>query len=337
MTHIQQRRDTFAAWTLVNPVLMDGEAGHERDTGRWKLGDGVTPYIDLPYKSGVDSVAGKTGVVTLDVADVAGAAPLASPTFTGTPKATTPSALEDSTRIATTEWVRDLPFAPLASPAFTGNPTAPTPTATDDDTSIATTGYVQDNIGLGSRLGPTEMTQRTTSYNAMTEAGWYVMSGTAPDGPVAATTYLEVRASGTDYVMQTATLVSGNGSYTRFKTSPITWGAWKFEASDNNIGISAGSGWVSSNSSGYRRGNIMTVVVDITRDAQSGIGPANVAAAYVPTGYRPPAQIYTLGVDSASGGSVAIYMTVSGEIRFIFGRAAGSVSLGFFTYAIGTS
>ena len=61
MTHIQQRRDTFAAWTLANPVLMDGEAGHEKDTGRWKLGDGVTAYIDLPYKTGVQSVAGRTG------------------------------------------------------------------------------------------------------------------------------------------------------------------------------------------------------------------------------------------------------------------------------------
>ena len=37
-------------------------------------------------------------------------------------------------------------YAPLASPSFTGTPTAPTPAAGDDDTSIATTAFVQDAI-----------------------------------------------------------------------------------------------------------------------------------------------------------------------------------------------
>jgi hypothetical protein len=38
-------------------------------------------------------------------------------------------------------------YATLASPAFTGTPTAPTPTAGDDSTKIATTAYVQDELG----------------------------------------------------------------------------------------------------------------------------------------------------------------------------------------------
>ena len=38
-------------------------------------------------------------------------------------------------------------FAPLASPAFTGTPTAPTPTAGDSSTKVATTEFVQDRIG----------------------------------------------------------------------------------------------------------------------------------------------------------------------------------------------
>jgi len=37
--------------------------------------------------------------------------------------------------------------APTASPAFTGNPTAPTPSAGDNDTSVATTEFVKDAIG----------------------------------------------------------------------------------------------------------------------------------------------------------------------------------------------
>lgn len=38
-------------------------------------------------------------------------------------------------------------YAPLASPTFTGTPTAPTPAADDDSTKIATTAYVQDELG----------------------------------------------------------------------------------------------------------------------------------------------------------------------------------------------
>jgi len=37
-------------------------------------------------------------------------------------------------------------YAPLASPTFTGDPKAPTPATADNDTSIATTAYVQANL-----------------------------------------------------------------------------------------------------------------------------------------------------------------------------------------------
>lgn len=106
MTHIQQRRDQSAIWTSENPVLFEGESGHETDTGREKMGDGETPWVELPYKFGVDSVAGKTGEVELVVADVTGAAPLASPVFTGSPAAPTPSTGDDDTSVATTAFVK---------------------------------------------------------------------------------------------------------------------------------------------------------------------------------------------------------------------------------------
>ena len=32
-----------------NPLLMDGEVVYEKDTGRSKIGDGVTCWNDLPY------------------------------------------------------------------------------------------------------------------------------------------------------------------------------------------------------------------------------------------------------------------------------------------------
>lgn len=49
---IQLRRDTAAAWTAANPVLLAGEAGFETDTRRLKIGDGVTAWNSLFYSGG---------------------------------------------------------------------------------------------------------------------------------------------------------------------------------------------------------------------------------------------------------------------------------------------
>ena len=49
---IQTRRDTAANWTLANPILADGEKGWERDTGKEKIGDGVSLWSLLPYFGG---------------------------------------------------------------------------------------------------------------------------------------------------------------------------------------------------------------------------------------------------------------------------------------------
>jgi hypothetical protein len=69
--------------------------------------------------------------------------PLASPAFTGTPTAPTPSPGTDSTQIATTAWVKNFDYAPTNSPTLTGNPKSETPNLADNDTSIATTAFVK--------------------------------------------------------------------------------------------------------------------------------------------------------------------------------------------------
>ncbi|EKE6482439.1 TPA: phage tail protein [Escherichia coli] len=110
-------------------------------------------------------------------------APKASPTFTGTPKAPTPAAGNNTTQVATTEFVQaaltalingapatldtlkeiaaainnDPNFsttinnalalkAPLSSPALTGTPTAPTAAQSVNNTQIATTAFVKSAI-----------------------------------------------------------------------------------------------------------------------------------------------------------------------------------------------
>ena len=49
---IQQRVDTASNWTNANPTLLLGEAGHESDTKKYKLGDGSTAWTSLDYAGG---------------------------------------------------------------------------------------------------------------------------------------------------------------------------------------------------------------------------------------------------------------------------------------------
>lgn len=62
--HYQPRRDTAAQWQANNPVLCDGEIGIVTDgtTTEWlKVGDGTTPWNQLPYKKGPKGEKGDTG------------------------------------------------------------------------------------------------------------------------------------------------------------------------------------------------------------------------------------------------------------------------------------
>lgn len=47
---IQLRRGTAAQWTAANPVLTEGEPGFETDTGKFKIGDGLTHWNSLYYR-----------------------------------------------------------------------------------------------------------------------------------------------------------------------------------------------------------------------------------------------------------------------------------------------
>lgn len=49
MSTIQTRRGTAASATSNNPILASGEHGFETDTGKEKIGDGVTAWTSLPY------------------------------------------------------------------------------------------------------------------------------------------------------------------------------------------------------------------------------------------------------------------------------------------------
>lgn len=83
VVRIINRTDTAANWTAQNPIPYAGEVCSEYNTGKIKVGDGVTAWNSLGYSGGgggggaVDSVNGKTGTVVLVPSDI-GAQPVDS-------------------------------------------------------------------------------------------------------------------------------------------------------------------------------------------------------------------------------------------------------------------
>lgn len=43
------RRDSSKNWSILDPILAQGEIGFDIDEGKHKIGDGVTPWTELPY------------------------------------------------------------------------------------------------------------------------------------------------------------------------------------------------------------------------------------------------------------------------------------------------
>ena len=49
IVRIQMRRGLKSEWESADPILSDGEIGVERDTGDFKIGNGVKSWSELDY------------------------------------------------------------------------------------------------------------------------------------------------------------------------------------------------------------------------------------------------------------------------------------------------
>jgi len=129
-------------------------------------------------------------------------APLASPTFTGTP--TVPG------------------YATLASPTFTGTPAAPTATAGDNSTKLATTAYVRGEAQMTftcpvAGAGALVQYCNWTLPAAITVTGFDLAAGTAP---LTCSTYATLQvwdgyASGAEVGSFSIPMTSGNNFYSQ--------------------------------------------------------------------------------------------------------------------------
>jgi hypothetical protein len=126
-----------------------------RGDGTWAT-PAASGYVTGPSSAVSGDIAtfsGTSGTVLRDSGTQLSAfAPLASPSFTGTPSAPTAPTATNTAQIATTAYVQNQAYATLASPALSGIPTAPTPAQATNSTQIATTAFVksqQTPISIG--------------------------------------------------------------------------------------------------------------------------------------------------------------------------------------------
>lgn len=131
----------------------------------------------------VTSVAGRGGVVTLSVGDVAGAAPLSSPSFTGNPSAPNQPALSRNSYIANTKYVDDAFTAATAGGKVTtvaGRAGAVTLTHNDiTDWAASLSGYV-----LGSSLGSAAVMPASAFKAAGAAETWATLPSEAQSIPL---------------------------------------------------------------------------------------------------------------------------------------------------------
>lgn len=65
------KNKTAAQWASENPILRDGELGHEKDTHKSKIGDGVTAWNNLPYDVGAGGNSAERLSCALEITDFA--------------------------------------------------------------------------------------------------------------------------------------------------------------------------------------------------------------------------------------------------------------------------
>jgi hypothetical protein len=99
------KRTTVAGRVPTTAQLLAGELAVNVPDGKLYLKQegASTGIVEI---GPVRSVAGRAGDVTLSVGDIPGVAPLASPAFSGTPTSPTPGTADNSTRLATTAFVK---------------------------------------------------------------------------------------------------------------------------------------------------------------------------------------------------------------------------------------
>ena len=137
----------------INDVTLEGSMT-AADLGIYSVPTGgTTGQVLKKTSSAADGYAwaDESGGADVDLSDYA---TLASPAFTGTPTAPTQNTTDNSTKIATTAYVKNNlgNYAPITSPSLKGTPTSVTPVSSASGNQIANVTWVR-NYGVAKNQG----------------------------------------------------------------------------------------------------------------------------------------------------------------------------------------
>ena len=244
---------------LASPVFTGTPTGPTATIGTNSNQLATTAFVHDALAASVAGVAsfnGRTGVVTLQQADLTGVggALIDSPAFTGTPTAPTPPVGIDNTQVATTAWVlaelgaisagvttfngragavslnaSDISAAGGAtvnSPAFTGIPTAPTAASGTSTQQIATTSFVSQ--ALSGLVGVVSFNARvgtvTLSLADITSAGGAPLANPTftgiPQGPTAVAGTSSAQLATTAFVANAGAALLASPIFTGTPSAP---------------------------------------------------------------------------------------------------------------------
>ncbi len=320
--------DGISVWYIGDTAVFDGTT--------WDKIDGIT--------NEVISVNGQTGAVTLTVSNISGAAPLASPTFTGTPTAPTPLSTDNSSNIATTSFVKEQNY-------LTTNQTV---TVSGDASGSGTTAITLTLATVNS--SPGTFTSFIVNGKGLVTAGVNLavsgdVSGTATNSSltltlatvVTAGTYQSVVVNAKGLVTSGSALTSGQVTTalgytpsTPVVTTPGTYSSVVINAAGQVIGASSAS---------YSGGNITATV----NGAVTGTVTSSSGTLIIPTTFQPSpvftgvpvAPTATLGTNTTQIATTAFVTSAQGNLNpaiFISGtgNALAASQTGTFVEITGT-
>ena len=151
--------------------------------------------VDISVPTTTSELTNDSGFITSSDIPEGAAASTTTPKMDGTAKVGTELAFARGDHVHPTDTSR----APLASPTFTGTPKAPTAAKGTDNTQIATTAFVQTAIADKQDTLTFDNTPTANSGNPVKSGGVYTALAAKLDATTAEATYLKKSDAGTVY------------------------------------------------------------------------------------------------------------------------------------------